>query len=179
MEIGSRTRVLPLSVMEQWQLRNEFPEHLTGAARKIHNHFGRIKGTGLATSTLLSFIRGNREWQQGERIKVDHHFFPVYKHIFASAVKQLAEQPSVFRANAMRAITCECMPSTSLMPKGCQHAAAGFYLTAEMPFISTLCPTCSSCIRCGKILGYIKEWPGDSIVCLFIAGSPGSTDGSW
>lgn len=157
-EVGSRTRTLPFSVVEQYQLRNMFPDHLQGPIRKVLSAFGKSRGTGLATNTLLHFVRGNKEWAAGQAVSPAHHFFPVLKHVLAVALKMKCENPSVFRASPTRGITCECLPMTSMMPKLCQHNG-GIPLTYETPFEQTLCSTCTSCMRCGKVLACINEWP--------------------
>ena len=148
-ERESRLRNAGLTCFEKHQLLESYPLMLDDM-KKVINMFGVYKGPTRAARTMLKHIAGAKSMVCGQEAEYDTPEFSICKHLLVASWKGLHEDVAT-----MGFEKCCCFPRTSLMLMGCRHHKKALW---NVPFyMHTLCKNCSTCLRCGGLLGFITH----------------------
>ena len=113
-------------------------------ASKVCKHYGKPNGGNAACKRLLKYLCEKDNWQPGNQCGKGTVAFTLCKHLLLADRKQGQGQSGV---------ACRCFAATYLMLGGCTHLKGPLH---KAPLLSeTLCPTCSTCIRCNKLLSLL------------------------
>ena len=159
-ECEVRIRSAGLSAFEVHQMEKSHPLWINDF-RKVINQFGQAHGPNRACRTLLMQIAKNKSMIPGQEVDIDSPEFSLCKHLLIQAWAYF-HQPENKRQVTLDTVRCCCLPRTALMPCGCYHKKQPLW---KVPwYLSTLCQTCSTCYRCGGLLGLeiIRDhYPGE------------------
>ena len=140
-EEGTRVRTDQLSGYEKHQLTHHAwadsnKEHVT----RVVQMFGCAKGATRNGKHLLKVLSEEAGLSRGQTVDLRGPGFSLCKHLHLASIKSLGDLPEDLEE-------CHCLPKTALMVEGCAHKGPPLYKVDH--FWKTLCPTCSTCIRCG------------------------------
>ena len=148
-ELEVRVRSAGLSAFEVHQMQKSYPL-LINDFRKVISNFGQPQGPTRACRTLLMTIAQAKPMIPGQEVELDTPEFSLCKHLLVQAWAYF-HQPELKRQVCLDTIRCCCLPRTALMPCGCHHKKTPLW---KCPwYMNSLCQTCSTCYRCGGLLG--------------------------
>ena len=114
-------------------------------AEKVQTFFGHASGGTAACKRLLKRCYEYRPCEPGKAAMWSDVEFTLGKHLLLSERKQQKlkeDQPQ-------HIMPCKCFAATYVMPGGCIHNKQLLWKASSLQ--STLCPTCSTCLRCGLL----------------------------
>lgn len=118
--------------------------------KKVIRNFGRPIGATAPCRRLIKYLAHTQgRMRIGQLVSVKSPLFTLCKHQLISdrsQTEELDEGPLVHG--------CSCLAKTYFQPEGCRHKLLDLYYRDRfLPM--TLCKTCSTCMRCKKLLGHI------------------------
>jgi hypothetical protein len=117
-------------------------------AEKVQNFFGLSARGTAACRRLLKYAMEKEPCQPGKVVDFKNVQFTLAKHLLlADRRHRLIKEdlPSSI-------MPCKCFSATYAMPAGCLHVKQPLWKAGTMR--ATLCPTCSKCLRCDKLLTF-------------------------
>ena len=133
--------------------------------KKVAHQFSCLRGPTKACKQLLQDIAQKKGYTKGQLAGIRTPEFSLCKHMLLAAVRKNTEdRMEMFgfstgvpaKTDSNEVAICHCFPATSAMPEGCIHGPSSLALWRVDPqqhLQTTLCPTCSTCLRCKKFLG--------------------------
>lgn len=118
-------------------------EALQADAVKVCKHYGMSHGGNSACKRLLKYLYDKGSYQPGVECGKGTVAFTLCKHLLLADRQQ---------AQGQSGVACKCFAATYLMLGGCVHLKGPLHKTVLLS--GTLCPTCSTCIRCKKLLSF-------------------------
>lgn len=148
-EKESRLRNAALTCFEKHQLLKSYPL-LVEDMKKVIAMFGEYKGPTRAARALLKHIAGAKSMVPGQMAEYDTPEFSLCKHLLLASWQGYHKDVATSGFEK-----CLCFPCTSLMVMGCRHKKKSLW---RVPFyMETFCLDCSTCMRCGGLLGFITH----------------------
>ena len=120
------------------------PESLIADVKKLIANYGREHGPGAACRRLLRYFAKQEKVAVGVYIPPENKMFTLCKHLL------LADRQTEALLEDETCVGCSCLSETYFMPEGCRHRKLSLYKDRFLP--TTLCGTCSRCMRCNKLL---------------------------
>ena len=114
-------------------------------AEKVQTFFGLANGGTAACKRLLKFCHEHKPAAPGKVAQRDDVEFTLGKHLLLADRRQRLKD-----GLPDRHLPCKCLAATYMMTGGCVHTKQALWKVATLQ--NTLCPTCSSCLRCKKFL---------------------------
>lgn len=112
-------------------------------AEKVQTFFGLASGGTAACKRLLKWCMEQNPSRPGLQVNFRDVQFTLGKHLLLAERRQ--RQKEDLPPNML---ACKCFAATYVMPGGCVHQKIPLWKAPVLQ--TTLCPTCSVCLRCGK-----------------------------
>ena len=144
-ERDARLRNGPMTPKEEDDMKKKKNDGET-KYNKVMLNFGLPGGSKSAKELLHDLFVVQHGRRPGQFCSTYTPEFSLCKHLFLAGINWEKNKPIQGRA------VCYCFPDTSLMPVGCIHNKRP--LVSLTHWSQSLCPTCSLCARCDKLLGF-------------------------
>ena len=108
---------------------------------KVAKCYGQSHGGNSACKRLLKLLCEKERYTPGDTCGKGSVAFSLCKHMLLADRQQ---------AQGQSGVACKCFAATYLMLHGCVHLKNPIHKTTLLS--ATLCPTCSTCIKCNKFL---------------------------
>lgn len=154
-EEGTRLRTSMMSPYERHQLSYHAwqSDWDRNNVKTVVQHFGQQRGATRNCKLLMEVLSKEAGYQAGQVVDLRGPAFSLCKHLHLALIRALPEQlPVAAGSGDEEQVTCFCFPKSALMLEGCFHKKQPLYKMDH--FWKTLCPTCTTCMRCGGHLGF-------------------------
>ena len=114
-------------------------------AEKVQSFFGHASGGTAACRRLLKWCYEQKPCHPGKAAMWKDVEFTLGKHLLLAERRQQLLKEDV----PQHIMPCKCFAATYVMPGGCVHHKQPLWKSTSLQ--AALCPTCSTCLRCGKL----------------------------
>ena len=118
---------------------------------KLMKFYGAASGGNASCKRLLKWMNEKHPVRAGTTSTWYSAQFTLGKHLL------LSERQSMQEEIPENTIACKCFAATYVVVSGCCHQKVPPHKTPVL--YQTLCPTCSTCLRCDKLPAYKASVP--------------------